>query len=294
MVRAAHLASLALLAAMLATVPAARAQTQAQADRIDDLTRYAMYAGACDAFGIPARDGQAEQIGALALAEAESSGLDKSKAAEFVQAAVDRHGRSLEIDFQALVEGARTGGRKLSEIAPAFRKIGENCVEAAADPAAGKYLVLPAGFDLDKAVTAAVDKLLVSGGLASWQTPAIQARGDLLMAAAGRRSAARAQTRSTSSIPARTISGNGRTMRRPFSMALKIQISLNSTSLSAHRPSPVSWPGLPRSRRKESRPWRKPCSTLAENVEPSSRLSCQIKVSDELDGLIVRMPESQH
>ena len=33
---------------------------------------------------------------------------------------------------------------------------------------------------------------------------------------------------------------------------------------------------------------------FAESVEPNSRLSCQIKVSDELDGLIVRMPESQH
>ena len=33
---------------------------------------------------------------------------------------------------------------------------------------------------------------------------------------------------------------------------------------------------------------------FAENVEPNSRLSCQIKVSDDLDGLIVRMPESQH
>ena len=33
---------------------------------------------------------------------------------------------------------------------------------------------------------------------------------------------------------------------------------------------------------------------FAENVEPNSRLSCQIKVSDELDGLTVRMPESQH
>jgi 2Fe-2S ferredoxin len=33
---------------------------------------------------------------------------------------------------------------------------------------------------------------------------------------------------------------------------------------------------------------------FAENVEPSSRLSCQIKVSDDLDGLVVRMPESQH
>jgi len=33
---------------------------------------------------------------------------------------------------------------------------------------------------------------------------------------------------------------------------------------------------------------------FADNVEPNSRLSCQIKVTAELDGLIVRMPESQH
>ena len=33
---------------------------------------------------------------------------------------------------------------------------------------------------------------------------------------------------------------------------------------------------------------------FAEAVEPNSRLACQIKVSDELDGLVVRMPESQY
>ena len=32
---------------------------------------------------------------------------------------------------------------------------------------------------------------------------------------------------------------------------------------------------------------------FAEDVEPNSRLSCQIKVTDVLDGLIVRLPESQ-
>jgi ferredoxin, 2Fe-2S len=32
---------------------------------------------------------------------------------------------------------------------------------------------------------------------------------------------------------------------------------------------------------------------FAENVEPNSRLSCQIKVTDDLDGLIVRLPASQ-
>lgn len=33
---------------------------------------------------------------------------------------------------------------------------------------------------------------------------------------------------------------------------------------------------------------------FAEDVRETSRLSCQITVSDELDGLVVRMPESQH
>lgn len=33
---------------------------------------------------------------------------------------------------------------------------------------------------------------------------------------------------------------------------------------------------------------------FAEKVKGNSRLSCQIKVSDALDGLTVAMPESQH
>ncbi|MGB8366639.1 MAG: 2Fe-2S iron-sulfur cluster-binding protein [Rhizomicrobium sp.] len=32
---------------------------------------------------------------------------------------------------------------------------------------------------------------------------------------------------------------------------------------------------------------------FADNVKDNSRLSCQIKITDALDGLIVRMPESQ-
>ncbi len=33
---------------------------------------------------------------------------------------------------------------------------------------------------------------------------------------------------------------------------------------------------------------------FAQDQEPTSRLSCQIKVTPELDGLVVRMPKSQH
>ncbi len=33
---------------------------------------------------------------------------------------------------------------------------------------------------------------------------------------------------------------------------------------------------------------------FAQELEPNSRLSCQIKVTPELDGFVVRMPKSQH
>ncbi len=33
---------------------------------------------------------------------------------------------------------------------------------------------------------------------------------------------------------------------------------------------------------------------FAQDLEPTSRLSCQIKVAPELDGLVVRIPKSQH
>jgi 2Fe-2S ferredoxin len=33
---------------------------------------------------------------------------------------------------------------------------------------------------------------------------------------------------------------------------------------------------------------------FAEEVQPNSRLSCQIRVTDALDGLVVRLPENQH
>jgi 2Fe-2S ferredoxin len=32
---------------------------------------------------------------------------------------------------------------------------------------------------------------------------------------------------------------------------------------------------------------------FAYDVQPTSRLSCQIKVTDELDGLVVKVPERQ-
>lgn len=64
-----------------------------------------------------------------------------------------------------------------------FLKYGSQCLKAARDPVFSGVINVPTDFDLNSAATAAADSLLADGGLASWQTPAIQARGDLMMAA---------------------------------------------------------------------------------------------------------------
>jgi len=49
---------------------------------------------------------------------------------------------------------------------------------------------------------------------------------------------------------------------------------------------------LPKTGDKE--PMEESMLDFAEDVQANSRLSCQIEVTDDLDGLIVRLPVSQH
>jgi ferredoxin, 2Fe-2S len=49
-----------------------------------------------------------------------------------------------------------------------------------------------------------------------------------------------------------------------------------------------------RARVGEAGPGERDMIEFANGVSAGSRLSCQIKVSDDLDGLVVRMPVSQH
>ncbi len=51
---------------------------------------------------------------------------------------------------------------------------------------------------------------------------------------------------------------------------------------------------LHRQGRRARRRWKQSMLDFAENVKENSRLSCQIKIRDDLDGLKVTTPESQH
>jgi hypothetical protein len=91
--------------------------------------------------------------------------------------------RISQIDLDTLEEKNGHTDAALRSIRSVFSKYGGECLEAARDPLFARIITVPTSFDLEAAATGAADSLLKDGGLASWQTPAIQARGDLMMAA---------------------------------------------------------------------------------------------------------------
>lgn len=49
-----------------------------------------------------------------------------------------------------------------------------------------------------------------------------------------------------------------------------------------------------RDRTGEANPMEREMIEFSDEADPSTRLSCQVKVTEALDGLVVRMPKSQH
>jgi len=90
-------------------------------------------------------------------------------------------------DLGAAAESAKTAAQ-LRGVGAIFRRYGLRCVAASNDPIFGSFVQRREGYDLEASVTAVADSMLEGGGLASWQTPAIQTRGDLMMTAGSCRS----------------------------------------------------------------------------------------------------------
>lgn len=110
-------------------------------------------------------------------------GSRRDAAKQLVGEAVSRQMRISQIDLDTLEEKNGHTDAGLRNIRSVFCKYGGECLEAARDPLFARIITVPASFELEAAATRAADSLLKDGGLASWQTPAIQARGDLMMVA---------------------------------------------------------------------------------------------------------------
>jgi len=102
----------------------------------------------------------------------------KSASAEAVQ----RQSQILAVDLKFFANGA-TSDAELRNIKVIFVRYGHVCERAAYDKVFKTFVSIPIAYDLDGAATAASDEMLEGGGLASWQTPLIAARGDMMMIA---------------------------------------------------------------------------------------------------------------
>lgn len=173
-----------MMTAALLTMIAAPAlgQSQAQLERLDTWARYTVTAPICERLGIALIPDAPNQIGRAVGNEAYSWNVDRLAVDQAISGAMARQTRMLQIDLGAASRAARTD-QQLRDVRLIFLRYGRTCMEAAADPLFSQFLRVPPAYSLETAATAASDSLLEEGGLASWQTPLITARGDMLMLA---------------------------------------------------------------------------------------------------------------
>ncbi|TCP65894.1 hypothetical protein C8J43_10898 [Sphingomonas sp. PP-CE-1G-424] len=168
--------------AIAASIVPAVAQTQAQQDRIDRVSRFAVTSSICGRLGMTVDPRLGDKVEEAFNAEASSWSLGRDTFERLKQASIDRAVKSSAIDLETASANAKTEA-ELRRLRTMFVAYGRMCVEATTDPIFSRLITAPAGFDPQTAATAFADSMLEGGGLASWQTPAIRARGDMMMSA---------------------------------------------------------------------------------------------------------------
>lgn len=173
-------ASVAALA--LAVQHPAEAQTQAQQDRLDRLFQYFVTAPMCERLGMKLHPDLPTEAEAAIDRETALWQVDAATVRRLKAAALSRQLLVLRTDLQAAAAAAKTEAQ-LRNVHNVLAGYGRSCLAASRDSIFSTLIVPPPDYDLETAVTAASDRLLEAGGLASWQTPLIRARGDLMMLA---------------------------------------------------------------------------------------------------------------
>lgn len=160
---------------------AAAAQTQAQQDRINLVAKYVVSTPVCRSLGITLQPELPAKAAAAFEAEMRTWGGDQAQLGARASEAARRAGRVFAADSQAAAQ-AKTDA-ELRNLHTFFVPYARTCVAAARDPILAPLMTVPADFDPEAASTTLADSMIEAGGMASWQTPAIRARGDLMMLA---------------------------------------------------------------------------------------------------------------
>ena len=165
----------------------AAAQTQTQQDRLNQVARFVVTSPMCERLGmkldpeLPAKTESAFQ------AETSLWSVDKSVVERLTVEAISRQNAIFKTDLEAQSSAAKTD-TQLRGLRNVLLGYGRGCMAATTDTIFSKLITLPPNYDLEAAVIQTTDAMLEGGGLASWQTPRIQNRGDLMMVAGSCRS----------------------------------------------------------------------------------------------------------
>lgn len=177
-----------LVLALISTLPVpAMAQAQVQQDRLNQVAQYVVTAPMCGRLGMKLDADFPTKAEAAFKAETASWEIAPATMERLEGEAISRQGNILKTDLETASGNAKSDAQ-LRGVRTILLAYGRICMAATADPIFAPLITLPAGYDLDKATTDAADAMLEAGGLASWQTPRIQARGDLMMLAGACRS----------------------------------------------------------------------------------------------------------
>ncbi len=168
-------------ALLLAASPAV-GQTQLQQDRLDRVAQYVVTAPACGRLGMTLDPDLPSKAAAAIKSETASWRVDPATIDQLATEAVKRQTKMFGTDLETAADNAKSDAQ-LRAVKGILLGYGRTCVAATTDPIFATLIVPPPGYDLENAATAAADSMLEGGGLASWQTPQIQARGDLMMLA---------------------------------------------------------------------------------------------------------------
>lgn len=164
------------------SVQLASAQTQQQQDRIDRVSRLVVTAPLCGRLGMTIDPDLPAKVAAAFKEEASGWGMDHHRLDQLAVESSDRQTKLFLRDLGAEADNAKSEAQ-LRNLRSVLLSYAHTCVEATEDPIFSKVVTKPAAFSADAAATMSADSMLEDGGLASWQTPAIQARGGIMMMA---------------------------------------------------------------------------------------------------------------
>ncbi len=149
--------------------------------RLDTVAGYAGSAAYCGNLGYTLADDFSSVLAGRALAETKAEGVSEETATIWVREALRRASKTRDAEMAAYSSNLNNEAEIAATVRTMYSSLQDKCASVAADPISVGILTAGTPEELLSAKTSMEDTLLADVGAASWQTPAIWARGELLM-----------------------------------------------------------------------------------------------------------------